>query len=158
MRYILLPAIFAAFSLACSNSPQPARSPAPVVETQPPAPAPEPSAPAEASPTPSDALNGDVSGLFIFPEGEDARLPPPRILPVFPPRLIDEEACEIYGPIDDENVLKILAPGDPEYERRVELSIAALQTAARAGTPPPMVEEEIKRLPYLIDCLERARE
>ena len=157
MRYIiLLAATFAAFSLACSNSPQPARSPTPVVEMQSPAPAPESLAPAEAAPTPSGASDGDVSGLFIFPEGE-GRLPPPRILPVFPPRPLDEEACEIYGPTDDEGVLKILAPGDPEYERRVELSIAALQAAAREGTPSPMLEEEIARIPYLSDCLERAR-
>ena len=157
MKYILVLTVFAAFALACSNSPQPARSPTPVVEMQSPAPSPESLAPAEASPTPSAALNGDVSGLFIFPEGE-GRLPPPRILPVFPPRPLDEEACEIYGPTDDEGVLKILAPGDPEYERRVELSIAALQAAAREGTPSPMLEEEIARIPYLSDCLERARE
>ena len=158
MRYTLILAIFAAFTLACSDSPQPARSPAPVVETQPPAPSSEPPAPAEAAPIPSDASNGDVSGLYIFKEGEEARLPPPRILPVFQPRPLDEEACEIYGPTDDEDGLKILAPGDPEYERRVELSIAMLQAAAREGTPPPMLEDEIERLPYLIDCLERARE
>ena len=158
MKCILFLTVFAAFSLACSNSPQPVRSPTPVVEMQSPEPAPESLAPAEAAPTPSSVVSdGDVSGLFIFPEG-DGRLPPPRILPVFPPRPLDEEACEIYGPTDDEGVLKILAPGDPEYERRVELSIAALQAAAREGTPSPMLEEEIARIPYLSDCLERARE
>ena len=145
----MLIATFAAFALACSDSP--------ADEGQSGAPAPESLAPAEAAPIPSAAPNGDVSGLFIFPEGE-GRLPPPRILPVFPPRPLDEEAREIYGPTDDEGVLKILAPGDPEYERRVELSIAALQAAAREGTPSPMLEEGIARIPYLSDCLERARE
>ena len=151
MRYILLLATFAAFALACSDSP------ADEGQSAAPAPASEPLAPAEAAPIPSAAPNGDVSGLFIFPEGE-GRLPPPRILPVFPPRPLDEEACEIYGPTDDEGVMEILAPGDPEYERRVELSITALQAAAREGTPSPMLEEEIARIPYLSDCLERARE
>ena len=151
MRYVMLIAIFAAFALACSNSP------ADEGQSGAPAPAPESLAPAEAAPTPSAAPNGDVSGLFIFPEGE-GRLPPPRILPVFPPRPLDEEAREIYGPTDDEGVLKVLAPGDPEYERRVELSIAALQAAAREGTPSPLLEEGIARIPYLSDCIERARE
>lgn len=153
MKYIIYLTVFAAFSLVCSNSTQPARAPAPVVETQSPAPAPE-----EASPTPSDASNGDVSGLFQYPQSsEPVPSPRPGVLPIIDPPPLNEDACEIYGPPDDDG-LKVLAPGDPEYERRVELSIAALQAAARAGTPPPMVEEEIARLPYLIDCLERARE
>ena len=149
MKYILVLTVFAAISLACANSPQPA----------PPSP-PAPEATSEAAPTPSDASNVDVSGLYIFQEGDEEQLPPRRILPVFPPRPLDEEACEIYGSTDDEGVLKILAPGDPGYKMRVELTITALNVAARdsEGTPSPMLEEEIARLPYLIDCLERARE
>ena len=76
------------------------------------------------------------------------------------PPPLNEEACEIYGPPDDEDVLKILAPGDPGYKMRVELIITAIQVAARdsEGTLPPMLKEEIARLPYLSDCLEMARE
>ena len=148
MRYILPLAILAAFALACANSPEPA-----------PTPSPAPEAPSEAAPTPSDAPNVDVSGLLIFPEGDEGR-PPSRILPIMNPPPLNEEACEIYGPPDDEDVLKILAPGDPGYKMRVELIITAIQVAARdsEGTLPPMLKEEIARIPYLTDCLERARE
>ena len=151
MRYILPLAILAATALACANSPQPAPTPSP---------APAPEAPAEAAPIPATAPNADVSGLLIFPEGDDGQLSPPRIVPVFPPIPPDEEACEIYARTDDESVLKILAPGDPGYETRVSALIDAFQSMAREETPTPMLEEEIARIriPYFSDCLERARE
>ena len=149
MRYILPLAILAATALACANSPEPAPTPSP---------APAPEAPAEAAPTPFDAPNGDVSGLYIFPEGVEGRLPPPRILPTMDPPPLNEESCEIYGPPDDDGVLKILAPGDPGYETRVSALIDAFQSIAREETPTPAEEEIIARIPYLSDCLERARE
>ena len=157
MRYTMLLAIFAAFTLACSNSPQPARSPAPVDETQSPAPAPESPAPAEAAPIPSDASNGDVSGLFQYPQSsEPVPSPRPGVLPIIDPPPLNEDACEIYGPPDDDG-LKVLAPGDPEYIPRVSALIVAFQSMTR-GTPTPEQEEQIARLPYLSDCLERALE
>ena len=148
MRYILPLAILAATALACANSPQPAPTPSP---------APAPEAPAEAAPIPATVPNADVSGLLIFPEGDDG---PPRIVPVFPPIPPDEEACEIYVRTDDESVLKILAPGDPGYETRLSALIDDFQSMAREETPTPMLEEEIARIriPYFSDCLERARE
>ena len=71
------------------------------------------------------------------------------------PPPLDEDACEIYAPADDGG-LKILAPDDPGYERRVSLLIAASQDMAR-GTPTPEREERTARIAYLSDCIARAR-
>ena len=100
MKYILVLTVFAAFLLVCSNSPQPAGSPTPVVEMQSPAPASEPLAPAEAAPTPSSGTSdGDAGGVFYYLQSGE-REPSPRILPFMDPPPLDEEACEIYAPAD----------------------------------------------------------
>ena len=46
------------------------------------------------------------------------------------PPTLNEGACEIYDLADDGG-LKVLEPGDPVYERRVSLFIAAFQCMAR---------------------------
>ena len=146
MRYVLLSATFAAFALACSDSPADEGQSA----------APEPLAPAEAAPTPpSGASGGDARGVFQYPQSGE-RAPSRQILPVMDPPPLDEEVCEIYAPADGGG-LKILAPGDAGYERRVSLLIAAFQDMARE-TPTPEREERTARIQYLSDCLAKARE
>ena len=72
------------------------------------------------------------------------------------PPPLNEDACEIYAPADDGG-LKVLAPGEPGYERRVSLLIAAFQDVARLETPTPEREERTARVTYLSDCIARAR-
>ena len=71
------------------------------------------------------------------------------------PPPLDEDACEIYAPADDGG-LKVLAPGEPGYERRVSLLIAAFQDMARE-TPTLEREEWTARITYPSDCIARAR-
>ena len=147
IRYILLLATFEALAVACSVSPPD--------EGQSAAPASEHLAPAEAAPTPpSGASGGDVSGVFQYPQS-GGRAPSPGIASIMDPPPLNEDACEIYAPADDGG-LKVLASGDPGYERRVSLLIAAFQDMARE-TPTPEREGRTARIAYLSDCIARAR-
>ena len=72
------------------------------------------------------------------------------------PPPLNEDACEIYAPADGGG-LKVLAPGEPGYERRVSLLIDAFQDMARLETPTPEREERTARITFPSDCIERAR-
>ena len=87
MRYDLLLATFAAFALACSDSPAD-----------------------EGQSAASEPL-ATRAGRSNTPKAADAA-PFPQILPTMDPPPLNEDACEIYAPADDCG-LKIMASGDP---------------------------------------------
>ena len=97
-----------------------------------------------------------VGGVVIAPSfrAQGGRLPDkiPSVGLYFDVPYVSQEDCEVHAPSETSDEMGVLTPDDPGYVEYVSLLLKMTESMVQ-DTPTP---EQVARITYLGDCLERS--